>query len=189
MFKTLYQLIEAWGRHRHAEYYLAGVSFTGSSFFPLPVEMLLAPIVFARPEHAIRLGVLTALASILGSLLGYALGLFAMELIMPWIETLGYAATFEKVLHWFEHWGFWVVFVAGFGPFPYKLFTIGAGALAYPLVPFMIAVTVSRLARFVLMSLLLAKLGPLMVKAANRYMEWIGWGLAAAVVGVMIWSG
>jgi membrane protein YqaA with SNARE-associated domain len=128
IFSPLYDRALHWSRHPHAERYLAGVSFAESSFFPIPPDVLLAPMTLARPERWWRLAALTTVTSVLGGLLGYLIGYVAIEAVTPLLHRVGYWEHFETAHDWFERYGFWAIFAAGFTPIPYKVFTIAAGA-------------------------------------------------------------
>lgn len=110
------------------------------------------------------------------------IGYFAFDALEPWIHKAGYWDNYLQAHAWFEEWGFWTVFVAGFSPIPYKVFTIAAGSLSMALGPFVLASAIGRGARFYLVAGLLAWGGPRMEQALERYVEWIGW----AVVGMVI---
>jgi membrane protein YqaA with SNARE-associated domain len=128
-----------WARHRHAPWYLGGMSFVESSFFPVPPDVMLAPMCLAQPHRAWRLALLTTLASVAGGFLGYSIGYFAIDTLLPWLQESRYWPAYQKAVDWFGDWGFWAVFIAGFSPIPYKVFTIAAGALSMALLPFTLA--------------------------------------------------
>lgn len=182
MFSGLYRRVMIWSRLPHARWYLAGLSFAEASFFPIPPDVMLAPMSMARPAQAWQLATLTTVASMLGGLLGYAIGYFSFELIEPWLHQLGYWDKYLLAKDWFDEWGFWAIFLAGFSPIPYKVFTIAAGSLSMALLPFVIASTIGRGARFFLVAGLLAWGGPKLEQVLQRYVERIGWLLVAAAV-------
>ena len=182
LFNRLYQLTMRWSRAPRAPWYLAGLSFAESSFFPIPPDVMLAPMSLAQPKRAWNFAFITTVASVLGGLLGYAIGYFAFESIEPWLRDSHYWDGYLKARAWFDDWGFWAVFVAGFSPIPYKVFTIAAGSLAMALGPFVLASLIGRGARFYLVAGLLAWGGPRMEQALERYVEWLGW----AVVGILV---
>lgn len=136
---------------------------------------MLAPMSVARPNQAWRLAALTTVASVLGGVLGYFIGVLGLELVMPFIEQAGYLSAYHLAQDWFITWGFWVVLVAGFSPIPYKVFTIAAGAMAVALLPFIFASLLGRGARFFLVAGLLAWGGPRLEPVLRPYMERIGW--------------
>ncbi|MFP4079905.1 MAG: YqaA family protein [Ectothiorhodospira sp.] len=179
LFGPLYDRVMVWSRHPHAPRYLAALSFAESSFFPVPPDVMLAPMVAARPGRGMRLALITTLFSVLGGLAGYLLGHLAFEAVTPWIIQAGHGEELERARDGFAQWGVWVILVAGFSPIPYKLFTITAGAMAMPLAPFVLASLLGRGARFFAVALVIATLGPRIEPRLRPYMEWIGWAMVA----------
>jgi membrane protein YqaA with SNARE-associated domain len=175
LFGPLYDRVLAWAAHKHAPRYLGALSFAESSFFPVPPDVMLAPMTLARPEAAARLALLTTIASVLGGIAGYAIGYFAMDLAEPWMREAGYWEGYLEVRHWFERWGFWAVLAAGFSPIPYKLFTIAAGTLAMFLPAFVAASVVGRGARFFLVAYLVRWGGPAVERRLRTHVEILGW--------------
>lgn len=171
-----------WSRHRHAERYLAGLSFSESSFFPIPPDVMLAPMSLAKPDHAWRFATITTLASVFGGLLGYLIGMFAIEAIEPLLHDFGYHDKFLQAKNWFDEWGFWAIFIAGFSPIPYKVFTITAGVISMALLPFVIASFIGRGARFYLVAGLMAWGGEKMEKKLHQYVDILGWLTVLALV-------
>lgn len=182
LFSQLYARVLHWSEHRHAPYYLFGLSFAESSFFPLPPDVMLAPMALSAPHKAWRYALLTTVASVLGGVLGYLIGYFAFELVEPLLHRFGYWAHYLEVRHWFEVWGFWAVFLAGFSPVPYKLFTVTAGVVSMALAPFVIASAIGRGARFFLVAALMRWGGQRMDGLLRRYIDLIGWILVIVVV-------
>lgn len=188
VFGPLYDRVLAWSAHRHAPRYLAALSFAESSFFPIPPDVMLVPMAVARPERSAWFALVTTLASVAGALLGYAIGYFALEALMPWIEEAGLLDEYRRAVTWFDAWGLWVVLLAGFTPVPYKAFTIAAGALSLALVPFLAGSLVGRGARFALVAAVAGILGPRVEPMVRRWVEWLGWGvLAAALAAWLLW--
>jgi membrane protein YqaA with SNARE-associated domain len=182
MFESIYKSVMRFSRRREAPYYLSLLSFVESFILPFPPpDVMLAPMSLARPSRAMRFAALTLLFSVLGGLVGYMIGAFLFDFAEPYIIDWGYQARFEKVITWFEDWGFWAVLVAGFSPVPYKIFTIAAGALNLALIPFVLASILGRGARFFLLAWCLAHYGPTIEPKLVRYIEYIGW----AVVGLL----
>ena len=175
IFSWLYDKVIGWSKHPHASYYLGALSFAESSFFPIPPDVMLAPMSLARPNRAWWFAFLTTVTSVLGGVLGYFIGAFAFEFIEPWILSSSYLSKFEIAKVWFAEWGIWVVFVAGFSPIPYKLFTVTAGLLSLALIPFIIASFIGRGSRFFLVAGLLKFVGPKLEPLVLKYVEWIGW--------------
>jgi membrane protein YqaA with SNARE-associated domain len=188
IFSPLYDRALRWSRHPHAERYLIGVSFTESSFFPIPPDVLLAPMTLAQPSRWWQFAVLAAIASVLGGLLGYTIGYVAIEAVTPLLHRVGYWQQFEVAHSWFERYGFWAIFIAGFTPIPYKIFTIAAGAAHMGLLPFTLGSLVGRGARFVLVAGLVRFGGAPIEHHIRRYIDGIGWvTLGALGVGYFFW--
>lgn len=182
LFGPLYQRCRSWAAHRHAPAYLAGLSAIESVIFPIPPDVMLAPMALARPERWWRFGLICTLASVLGGLLGYLLGQFALDWVWPWIERFDQVATFERVQALFVSYGFWIVFVAGFTPIPYKVFTIASGAAGIGLVPFTLGSLIGRGARFLLVAGIAARLGPRFEQVVLPRIEAVGWGMVVVLV-------
>ena len=128
LFGPLYERVLLWSRHPHAERYLGAMSFAESSFFPIPVDVMLAPMCLADRDQWIRYAAIATVFSVLGGLAGYAIGYGMFEAIEPWLRDSHYWDAYETSRRWFDEYGVLVVFVAGFSPIPYKVFTIAAGA-------------------------------------------------------------
>lgn len=185
MFQKLYDKALVWAKHRHAEKYLCALSFAESSFFPIPPDVMLAPMALAQPKQAFRLALLTTIFSILGGMLGYGIGFFMFDSISPWLQESRYWDKYLIAESWFKDWGFWAVFIAGFSPIPYKVFTIAAGALNMLFIPFVLASIVGRGARFFLVAMLIAAGGEKLESKLRQYMDLIGW----VVVGLVVVGG
>jgi Predicted membrane protein len=181
LFSALYRRAMAWSRHPRAPWYLGALSFAESSFFPVPPDVMLAPMSMAQPKKAWRFALLTTLASVAGGVLGYLIGSLAFDLVAGWLQQAGYYEKYLLAREWFDRWGFWAVFVAGFSPIPYKVFTITAGVISMSFLPFVLASVIGRGARFFLVAGLMAWGGPAMEERLHRYMDWIGWGLVVLV--------
>jgi membrane protein YqaA with SNARE-associated domain len=175
LFGPLYDRVLGWAAHPKARWYLGGLSFAESSFFPIPPDVMLAPMALARPVDAWRLALLTTLTSVAGGVLGYVIGYFALDLIEPWLVSAGHWEGYLRARDWFETWGFWAVLAAGFSPIPYKLFTIAAGALAMFLPVFVLASIVGRGGRFFLVAGLIRWGGAPMETRLRRHVEFLGW--------------
>ena len=171
-----------WVRHPHAPRYLAALSFAESSFFPIPPDVMLAPMALARPKRAWYYALLTTIMSVLGGLLGYFIGLFLFEQVEPLLHQWGYWERYQQAGQWFDRWGFWAIFLAGFSPIPYKIFTISAGAIAMALPPFILASLIGRGMRFGLVAALMRWGGARMEATLRLYIDRIGW----AMVGIAL---
>ena len=173
-FERCYESILLWAQHRHAVKYLFALSFAESSFFPLPPDIMLAPMSLSQPKRALFFALLTTVASVLGGILGYMIGLYAMDWVMPWLQDSTYGASFIRVQNWFEQWGVWAVFLAGFSPIPYKVFTIASGAFGLLFLPFVAASILGRGARFFLVAGLIRWGGERLDDLIRRYMNTLG---------------
>ncbi len=186
LFSSLYSRTMRWSRHPHAPRYLAGLSFAESSFFPIPPDVMLAPMTLANPARAWYFAALTTAASVLGGLLGYAIGLFFFDLVEPHLHDLGYWDRYLLAKAWFDEWGFWAIFLAGFSPIPYKIFTITAGVISMPLLPFTLASLIGRGTRFFLVAALMAWGGERMETALHKYIDRIGWALVVVFLVALV---
>lgn len=189
LFSPLYRRAMIWSRHPHAPWYLGGLSFAESSFFPVPPDVMLAPMSLANPRRALQLALLTTLTSVAGGIFGYFIGYFAIDALLPWLQESGYWPAYQTAVEWFGRWGFWAVFVAGFSPIPYKVFTIAAGALSMALLPFTLASLVGRGLRFFLVAGLMAWGGERMEAMLHRYIDRLGWATVLIIVIAALWYG
>ncbi len=188
VFTALYDRVLRWSAHRRAPWLLGVLSAAESSFFPIPPDVMLAPMSVSQPTRAMRFALITTLASVIGGMIGYAIGMLGLEMVEPLIQQAGYQPAYAHAQQWFVEWGFWVVLVAGFSPIPYKVFTIAAGAMAVAWLPFLLASLLGRGARFYLVAGLMAWGGPRAEPWLRRYMERIGWlsvGLLVVLIGVL----
>jgi len=183
IFSHLYRKMIQWSHHRHAPSYLGIVSFLESSVFPIPPDVMLAPMALAKPERAWWYATITTVTAVLGALLGYVIGMFFFDWVAPWIEYFGYMPTYLNVQGWFGVWGGWVMFIAAsVSPIPFKLFTIAGGALNMALLPFMVGSIVGRAARYFLVAGLMRLGGKKMQHWLERSVDWMGW----SAVGLLI---
>lgn len=185
-FSSIYDRVITWSRHRYAPRYLAALSFAESSFFPIPPDVMLAPMVLANPQKAWNLALLTTVTSVLGGVLGYLIGTFSFELVEPLLQDAGYYPKYLKAKQWFDEWGFWAVFLAGFSPIPYKVFTITAGVISMAFLPFVVASAIGRGARFYMVAGLLYWGGDGMEKTLRKYIDIIGWATVGLVILLLI---
>ena len=185
-FSRLYGKAMQWARHPRAPWYLGGLSFAESSFFPIPPDVMLAPMSLAQPKRAWRFALLTTLTSVAGGILGYAIGLLAFDAIEPMLRDGGYYDKYLQAEAWFDRWGVWTIFLAGFSPIPYKIFTITAGVIAMAFLPFVLASLVGRGARFFLVALLMAWGGEAMEQSLHRWVDYIGWATVALAVSAWL---
>lgn len=169
------QRVAAWADRPHAERILGGLSFAESSFFPVPPDVLLAPMTLAHPGRGWRYATLVTITSVLGGLFGYLIGLYGIHLIEPMVIDSGYAEAYQQAQQLFEQHGIWVIFLAGFSPIPYKLFTITAGALSMSLPLFLLASLVGRGGRFFLVAAFVIWGGERFLSMERAWMARIGW--------------
>ncbi|MGR8933429.1 MAG: YqaA family protein [Gammaproteobacteria bacterium] len=188
MFQNLYDKTLNLAKHRHAVKYLCAVSFAESSFFPVPPDIMLAPMALSQPDKAMRFALWTTIASVIGGIFGYAIGYFMFDTISPWLQTTHYWQNYLTAEAWFKEWGFWAVFIAGFSPIPYKVFTIAAGTLQMVFLPFVAASFVGRGGRFFLVAMLLAVGGQKLESKLRQYIDGIGWAtIALIVIGIGVY--
>ena len=177
LFSRLYEIAMLWSLHRHAPRYLAGLSFAESSFFPIPVDVMLAPMALAQPKKAWNFALIATSFSVIGGIVGFIIGYYAMDFLEPWVRSLGYWERYQQIILWFNEWGIWVVFIAGFSPIPYKLFTITAGALNMALIPFILISFIARGLRFYAVAGLMLWGGERMEQNLRKHMDIIGWAV------------
>ena len=161
MLRSLYDRTMALAARPDAVWVLAAVAFIESSVFPIPPDVLLIPMVLAARERAWRYAAVCTIASVLGGMLGYAIGMFLFEAAgQPLLEFYGYAAKFEEFRGRYNEWGAWIVFIAGLTPFPYKVITIASGVAELDFAVFSLASVLARGLRFFIVAALLWWLGP-----------------------------
>lgn len=146
---------------RAAEPTLAGVAFAESSFFPIPPDLLLIPMVLAERAKAWRFAIIATVSSVVGGLFGYFIGAFLFEQVArPVIEFYGNAHYFDAFADLYNQWGIWIVLFAGVTPFPYKVVTIASGATGLGLPVFIVTSIIARGGRFLIVTALLYWVGP-----------------------------
>ncbi|GAA6178653.1 MULTISPECIES: YqaA family protein [unclassified Shimia] len=161
MLQRLYNWTMRLADHPRALWALAIVSFVESSFFPIPPDVLMIPMILAAPSRAWMIALVALGSSVLGGLFGYAIGYFAFEQIgEPILSSLGKADSVAEFSSRFNDFGFWAVLGAGVTPFPYKVITIMSGFTHMPLMTFMITSVLARGIRFFLVAALLRAFGP-----------------------------
>jgi membrane protein YqaA with SNARE-associated domain len=187
MFKKLYDRVLSWSSHKRAPAYLSILSAAESSFFPIPPDVMLAPMCLAKPARSWFYAGLCTASSVLGGMAGYLLGMLAFGAIEPWLMESAYAGTFEKAVSAFDEHGFWYILLAGFTPIPYKVFTISAGVVGMPPLPFLAGSTVGRGGRFFLVAGLIRLGGEKLERSLRKWVDLIGWlVLALAAIAFLI---
>jgi membrane protein YqaA with SNARE-associated domain len=167
--RGLYNWVLKLSAGKHAEPALFAVSFAESSFFPIPPDVMLAPMCLTRPERAWRYAAVCTIASVLGGLLGYAIGYLLFESVGQWIITLfGYGGKEEALRASYDQYGVWVIFLKGLTPIPFKLVTIISGAMQFSLPIFVGACVVTRGLRFFLVAWLFKTFGPTLAPVIEK---------------------
>ena len=156
MLQSLYARTLSLAAAPHAVWWLAAVSFAESSFFPIPPDVLLIPMILARPDKAWWLAFVCTVASVVGGAFGWLIG-FALfdQLAQPILAAYGYGAKFAAFQHSYQEWGLWIILIKGLTPIPYKIVTIASGAAHFDFVTFMLASVATRGGRFFLVAVLL----------------------------------
>ena len=174
--RRLYDWVLSWADSRYGVLALAILSFAESSFFPIPPDVLLIGLAVGAPKRALRFATVCSLASVVGGVVGYAIGHFV------WLQTQAFffshvpgftPAVFGHVQELFETYSFWVIFAAGFTPIPYKVFTISAGVFGIQFPMFVLASFVGRSARFFLVAGLIYFFGPKIRDFIDRYFNYV----------------
>ena len=173
-FLNLYQKTINLSKHKNAPLFLFLVSFSESSFFLVPPDVLLAPMCLANRKKSFHFAALTTIASVIGGLLGYLIGSFAFNLIEPFVMS-HYSNAYQITLEWFEEYGFWAILIAGFTPIPYKVFTIAAGVAHMAFIPFIVGSVIGRGARFFLVATLIYVIGDKVDALIKKIIDQIGW--------------
>lgn len=185
MLHALYDWTLRLAASRNATRALAGVSFAESVIFPIPPDVLLIPMVIARPKSAWRLAFITTVASVVGGLFGYLIGALAYDAIAaPIINFYGYQDKFLQLQQWISENGLLLTLIAGLTPVPFKLFTITAGVASLNVPIFILGAILSRGARFFLISALLRVYGEAISEFIARRL-----GLLTALFGVLLVAG
>ncbi len=187
IFAPLYDMTLRWSRHRLAPRYLAALSFAESTFFPVPPDVMLMPMVLGKPHRWWKFALLCTVMSVLGGLAGYLIGHFAFDWIEPWLHRFGHWDTFLKAQEGFRTYGFWVVLLAGFSPIPYKVFTLSSGTVGMFLPTFVLGSLLGRGGRFFLVAGLIRLGGAKAADKVRQYVEVLGWIMVIAVILVVLW--
>ena len=160
VLRRLYNWTLSLAAHRRAVPALALISFTESSFFPIPPDVVLIPMVLAARARAFFIAAVCTISSVLGGIAGYAIGYFLYETIgKPLLDYYGYTDRFADFQGHYNEWGLLIVFAAGLTPLPYKVFTIASGVTGLGLVPFIAGSLISRGLRFYVIAFLLWRYG------------------------------
>ncbi|MCA1715033.1 MAG: DedA family protein [Gammaproteobacteria bacterium] len=189
IFGPLYERALQWARHPKAPALLTGLSFAEAVIFPLPPEVMLAPMALSQPRRAFWFATLSLLGSVAGAVLGYLLGHYAYELVKPLLTSLGWIDKIEEQVAYLRQvaaespWkAFWILVIAGFTPIPLKFFTWAAGIVGVPMLPFLASMAVGRGKRVYLIALAIRLGGERAERALHRYIEPVGWAATAVLV-------
>jgi membrane protein YqaA with SNARE-associated domain len=167
--RGLYNWVLKLAGSKHAEPWLFGISFAESSFFPIPPDVMLAPMCFARPERAYRYALVCTIASVLGALLGYAIGYWLFETVgSAIISVFGYGGREAELRAQYAEAGTWIIFLKGLTPIPFKLVTIVSGAMAFSIPMFIAACVITRGLRFLLVAWLFKTFGPALAPVIEK---------------------
>src|SRR6476646_4764423 len=184
MIRSLYDWVIRLAVHPRAIPALGVVSFLESSFFPIPPDVMLVPMVLANRQKAFTIAAVCTVCSVVGGLLGYAIGFYFFETIGAWVvKTYGLQAGLEKFRDEFTRYGTWVILIKGLTPIPYKLVTIASGAAHFDLFTFVWASIVTRGVRFFLVAALLWKYGEPIRDFIDRRFTLVSWLFLIALVG------
>lgn len=184
MIRALYDWVIRLAGHRRAIPALGVVSFLESSFFPIPPDVMLIPMVLANRAKAFQIALVCTVCSVLGGLLGYAIGYYFFETIGEWVvRTYGMQAALEKFRAGFQEWGTWIILIKGLTPIPYKLVTIASGAAHFDLFTFVWASILTRGLRFFLVAALLWKYGEPIRAFIEKRLTLLTWLFLIALVG------
>jgi membrane protein YqaA with SNARE-associated domain len=182
MLRRLYDWTLRWSASRHAEKALATVSFTESSVFPIPADVLFLPMCLARPDRAMRYAAVATVASVLGGILGWAIGMWAFDaLAQPLLALYGKEAAFDALKSETGTWAILTMLVtSGLSHIPpMKVVTILSGVVAFDLKLFILSAIVARGGRFFALAFLLRRYGPKLTAFLETRLNWIAFGLAA----------
>jgi len=183
IFTKMYESCLKWAQHRHASYYLGTMSFAESVFFPIPVDVMLAPMCLSRLDKVWHYALIATVTSVLGGIFGYFLGAFLFSVVIePMLQTTGKLEKFTEVMTQVESGGAWIVFVSAFAPIPYKLVTVSAGIVPLNLTEFIIASIIGRAGRFYLVAGLIKAGGEKMERKLHQIIDYLGWGLVVLAI-------
>ena len=182
IFDFLYKKIISWSRMPNADRYLFALSFSESSFFPIPPDVMLIPMCLANRSKIWYLAGITTISSVLGGVLGYLLGYLVFDLIEAWLINSDYWSSYETARLWFDKWGLFAVLLAGFSPIPYKIFTIAAGITGVNIFGFILFSILGRGARFFLIAALIYMGGDAFKHIIEKYINILGWFIVVIVL-------
>lgn len=172
--RKIYDSVFHLSKENGAIYWLFAVAFIESSFFPIPPDVMLIPMILAAPKKAWSIAGVATVGSVIGAYLGYAIGFYFFQLIAePLLNFYGYLEKFNSFKDLYNQYGAWIVFGAGITPFPYKIITIASGVVHMNLIVFTIASIIARGIRFFLVAWLLKKYGETMREFIEKNLGWL----------------
>jgi len=187
MLRRLYDWTMAKAADRRAEWWLAAFSFVEASFFPVPPHPLLGIMCLAEPKKAIRFAAIATLASVVGGMLGYAIGHFLYESVgTQLLALLGLSQSFPKAACYLREYGAEIIMIKGATPIPFKLLTITAGFIGMPVLTFILASLVSRSISFMIVGVLFRLFGAPIKAFIDKYLALATAGFVVLVVGGFI---
>lgn len=184
--RQIYDWTLSLAKKKTSSAWLAVLSFAEASFFPIPPDVLLIPLCLGALRKAVYFATICSVASVLGGLAGYAIGHFAWDGLREYFYQYVPGFTkekFSRIAEWYEEWGWPLVFLAGFSPIPYKIFTIASGVLGMALLPFTLASAVSRSGRFFLVALLISKFGEPMKELIDKHFNKLAFAFGLLLIG------
>jgi membrane protein YqaA with SNARE-associated domain len=195
LFGKLYAHALTWARHPRAMYYLSGLSFVEAFIFPVPPEVMLAPMMLGKRHKAFYFANISLLFSLLGALVGYALGHWAFHALRPLLDSLHFLAPIEQGVtslraQMTEHrWGLYgVLILAALQPVvPMKFVTWACGIIGVPVLPFLACMGLGRGKRVWLLALLIRLFGERAERVLHQYVEWIGWAALVLLSLLLLW--
>ena len=172
-----------WSKHKYAPYYLYLTAFAESIFWPIPVDIMLAPMALAKRALAWRFALGATIFSVLGGAVGYYIGYALYDpVVMPFVDLMGYQDKMATAQNWFSEWGIMVIFIASFTPIPFKVFTITAGIMGMMFIPFLLTALIGRGLRFFLVAGIMVVGGEKMESKLSKYIDILGWGTIVLAV-------
>jgi membrane protein YqaA with SNARE-associated domain len=184
MFRRLYDWTLRLAGHRHAMRSMAAISFAESSFFPIPPDVMVVPMIIARRDQAYLIATVCTLASVLGGVAGYAIGMFLYDSVGQWLIRLyGMGDGIEEFRATYREWGIWIVLLKGLTPIPFKLVTIASGIAGFSFPKFVIAATITRGARFYLIAWLLRRYGAPVQEFIEKRLTLVGIATLVCLIG------
>ncbi|MSQ85776.1 MAG: DedA family protein [Alphaproteobacteria bacterium] len=184
MFRPLYDFLIRLSAHPKSLHALAAVSFAESSFFPIPPDAMVIPMVLARRDRAFTIATVCTVASVIGGMFGYAIGYFLYDTLGQWlIGAYGLQKGAQEFQTWYTEWGTAVILIKGLTPIPYKLVTIASGAAHFNFLAFILASVVTRGVRFFAIAALLRVYGEPVQAFIEKRLDLVSWSFLALVIG------